>query len=563
MADSQGNSTGPARSGGVGGLFAILIFGFGAAAGLLLAFVAAGIVENSGSLIITVFLSALIVIASLGLLLVLFRRPILRRLFGFAETQMEMFADPMARVASSALDRDAKAATLAARDLVALGLARYSWLAARRWVIASLTALIAAMAALAGTALLFKQNTLLEAQTVLLSQQNDKIEAQTDLLRQDVQLSEAARNAAIAVAMTDIAAALGAVADQTAKTFDDGLKADGKALNPLDAMVNMIDPLTEIDHGLILRMVSLSRAARPYRFLDNGLLPDDPNDRLRIAMETRRRDLPQSWATMAGAFGWHSTTDENQLIDRPLSPERGQLLQTLLTGGVRDLGVLNHFGMDMNFAAFPNGDVLMLNAMGGRFAYADFSGSQFRQSDLGGATFENARFRRTDIRDCTFSAVTKERLKPPFPEYGLPYSTFLSGADFSGSVIKDSTFVGTTMLASTFDGSLLAGVDFTKATLAAASLKNTVVLATTFADADLKLTDFDGAIVFGDGFLDTLEASAANGRFRKDRFVAEPLTMADVMAVQIVKLTLTEDEVATLSGGAKPFRLKRVGPFEE
>lgn len=60
-----------------------------------------------------------------------------------------------------AVQRDPTAAVAAARELVQLAPARYSWVTARRWIVASLTALIAAMAELAGTALLFKQNQLL------------------------------------------------------------------------------------------------------------------------------------------------------------------------------------------------------------------------------------------------------------------------------------------------------------------------------------------------------------------------------------------------------------------
>ncbi len=46
--------------------------------------------------------------------------------------------------------------------------------------------------------------------------------------------------------------------------------------------------------GLILHIVSASRAARPCRFLDTGLLPDDPSDRMRVAMSGRREVLPQA-----------------------------------------------------------------------------------------------------------------------------------------------------------------------------------------------------------------------------------------------------------------------------
>ena len=152
--------------------FGALLFGFGLAAGVLLAFSGFGLLQDSAGMIITVFLSSIFVLTLVGAILMLFRRPLLRRVFGVADTQLQRFADPLAEVAEGAVARDPLRATGAARDLVRLTLARYAWLSTRRWIVASLTGLIAAMAALAGTALLFKQNELLAVQMGLMQDQN-------------------------------------------------------------------------------------------------------------------------------------------------------------------------------------------------------------------------------------------------------------------------------------------------------------------------------------------------------------------------------------------------------
>lgn len=164
------------------GFNAILFFGFGIAAGILMAFSGFGFLEDSAALIATVFLAALLVVMVLGVILFAARRMIWARLFGFAEVQIEELANPLASVAERAIAGDPAGATTAARDLVALALARYSWVTARRWIIAALTGLIAAMAALAGTALLFQQNQLLAVQSGLLVEQNARITEQTTLL---------------------------------------------------------------------------------------------------------------------------------------------------------------------------------------------------------------------------------------------------------------------------------------------------------------------------------------------------------------------------------------------
>ena len=89
------------------GLNAILFFGFGAAAGILLAYSGIGYLQDSASLIATVFLAAMIVILLLGVIIFALRRLVWERLFGFAEVQIEQFAAPLAKVADLAVSRRA------------------------------------------------------------------------------------------------------------------------------------------------------------------------------------------------------------------------------------------------------------------------------------------------------------------------------------------------------------------------------------------------------------------------------------------------------------------------
>lgn len=544
-------------------LFPLLIFGFGTAAGVLLAFAGAGFVEQSGGLIVTVFLSALLVVAGLGGLVFAFRRPILRRLFGYADTQVELFADPLSRVATGTLARDPEAATAAARDLVALGLARYSWLAARRWVIASLTALIAAMAALAGTALLFKQNALLQVQTQLLAQQNDKIEAQGILLAQDVQLAEAQRNAQLAVEITGIAALIGQATEVAATRFRAEAPDLAAVQDPYDGMVNVLDPVTDLDRALVLRIVSASRAARPYRFLDQGMRPDDPDDKLRVAFDRRRDDLPAAWSRLSAAQGWAAGATINQLTDRPASPERGQLLDVLMSGGVRNLEVLNHFGLDLSFAYLQDATIVLLTGQGARLSYADLSGSHLRSVDLGGASMENARLNRTVIRDSDFSTVDTARLRPPYRPDMAPLPSALDGTSFRDAAVFDTSFRGARLLAADFDSALLFRADFTDAVLSAATLRGTMLVAPVMTGADLKSVDLDRAIVFGADFLDRMTAETAPGSFRADRYRMDPVDMSEDQVHRVAWAQSSPAEIAAATRGLAAFRLVRIKPLED
>lgn len=530
-----------------GGL-GVLFFAFGLAAGILMAYTATGFLEDSAGLILSVFLSALLVVLILGILIFALRKTILSRLFGHAEIALEQIADPLARIADRAIERDPGGATSAARDLVAMVLARYAWITTRRWIIASLTALIAAMAALAGTALLFKQNQLIGVQTELLREQNARIQEQTQLIQTDVQLAEAARNAALAVEITDIAAELGKVVD----------RVHGKGLpNP----INVLDPATDLDRGLLLRIASISRALLPYRFLDTGLSPEDMSDGLRVALQRRRQMLGDRYDKSAGYFGWTDRAEGTYLTDRPASPERGQLLRVLVSSGVRNLELLTYIGLDLDFAILKATDLSLVTAQQARLSYADFSGSYIVECDFGTAILENARFRLANISRTRFAALPADQVLAPLAAQDGLTLTRMYGADFQRATISASDFSGAALTAANFDGALLDKVNFATADLSAATLKGTVILAADFSGAFLKRADFDGAVVFGEDFLTRMSETAAPDTFLPELYQLSPIDPAALDEIMVVHGYITLSDLSARTDGAAPFRIMRVKEF--
>ena len=548
------NQSDPGRDGSakrgtlIPGGMGILFFVFGLAAGILGAFTATGFLEDSAGLILSVFLSALMVVLILGIVIFALRKTVLKKLFGHAEVALEQIADPLARIADRAIDRDPGGATTAARDLVAMVLARYAWITTRRWIIASLTALIAAMAALAGTALLFKQNQLISAQTELLRDQNARIQEQTQLIQTDVQLAEAARNAALAVEITDIAAALGSVVD----------KVHGPDLsNP----INVLDPGKDLDRSLFLRIVSISRALMPYRFLDTGLHEEDASDGLRQALQRRRGDLGEGYPKLQAYFGWDDRPEGTYLVDRPASPERGQLLRVMVSSGVRNLELFTFAGLTLDYAVLKSTDLSLVTAQQARLSYADFSGSYLVECDFGSAILENARFRRANISRTRFAALSPDEVLPPLPAATGYAITRLSGADFSRATIRASDFSGAVLTAASFDGALLDGVTFTGADLSTATFEGTVILDADFTGVSLKRTDFGGAIVFDRDFLTHLAAIAVPGTLRSELFRLEPLEDGALDEIMVVQNALTPEDILARTGGAAPYRITRIAPF--
>lgn len=525
---------------GMGGATSLLFFGFGAAAGVLLAFSGIGFLQDSAALIATVFLAALLTILLLGVIVYALRRLIWQRLFGYAEVQIEELANPLSAIAERAMVGDAPGAVQSARDLVALVLARYAWISTRRWIIAALTGLIAAMAALAGTALLFKQNQLIEVQSGLLAEQNARIAEQTLLLQQDVQLAEASRNAALAVEITQIAAALGVAAEAANADLP-------------DPTLNVLDPLRDLPRGLVLRITSISRALKPYRYLDTGLRAGDPTDAMRLAMQRRRDALGESYAAMAAHYGWEEPSAETRLIDRPASPERGQLLTTLIGGGLRELEALTLAGLDLSYAALTEAEIGPLSAQLTRLNRADFTGAYLTEVDLRGARLENTRFSRAVLRQVQFGRLEADAVRPPMRASDAPFVSALTGADFRGAALLDTGFAGAWMLAADFDGALLEGADFREASLGAATFRGAVIITADFTGAGLKGSDWEGAVVFGEDALERLAAADPEGGFKEENWRVEPMTLADVMALPLVNATLEE---AAVAAAGTPFRVR-------
>jgi uncharacterized protein YjbI with pentapeptide repeats len=542
----------PAK-GAPAGLIGTVTFGFGLAAGLLMAFVGFGFLAESATIIITVGLIFLSVVALVGIVLFLLRERLLRRLFGLAETQIEAFAGPLARIAESVLARDSGGAASAARELMQRVLARYAWLTTRRWVVGSLTALIASMAALAGTALLFQQNTLLRIQIMRSEEQNALITEQSRLLLQDVQLAEAARNAGLWVELSALSADLGAAVEAAMAAGK-----DESAPRDASAAVTVLDPATDISRALLMRIITVSQAARPYRFLDTGFDPGDQNALLRPALEARRDAIPEIYARIAAREGWEAPQETPDLTDRPASPERGQLFRLLATAGVFNYELLNLRGLDLAFAHAPGIYLFTSTLQVARLSFADLSGAEIRQVDFGGAFLENIRLRRAFIAHSSFAAVPGALIREPFAKSDTPYFTQMSGADFSDSVIIGSGFSDAHALAALFEGALIVECDFTGAALTAGSFRRAVLIRSKFDGAGLAHADFDQAVFIGTNPLEAFSAGAGESGFDPERYRAVEIPLGDVLEHPLVALNYDLETLTTQAGPDRAWRLEAV-----
>jgi len=327
------------------------------------------------------------------------------------------------------------------------------------------------------------------------------------------------------------------------------------------AMVPVLDPLVDLGPSVIMRITAVSRAAKPYRYLRSDLTSGNDADMIRVAMQRRREELPQAYAGSASIFGWQEPPDTIELIDRPLSPERGQLLEALVRSGVYEMDVLNFFGLDLSFAQAEGMRLANMSSQNSILSYANFDRAQIVECDFRGGALENTRFRGARVERTAFDAISAEEAKGGYDAPGFVFYTSLAGADFSDAFLRDVGFSQVNAMAVSFDRAALDRVDFSGAALAATTFKNAALLNVKFEGTALQSVDFDGAFVFEGDFLEQLGEIAAPGSFRSDRYILEEAHIEDVMQVRSV-FTVLEPEDLSAFAAEGVWRIKRVADFE-
>ena len=519
---------------------ALVVFIIGVVVGYPLAtFGIEFITGNAAAVFVVLFILFVLVLLIAGTLLI-FRRPIWESLFRRGEVEMERFARPLSEVARFAAMQKVAEATESARDLAELVLARYAWISTRRWLMATITGFIAAIAALAGSALLFQQNQLLRTQIGLMQDQNARIEEQNRFIQSQIELGEAQRSTSIVPEILEIGSAV--AAEVAAINTYAGDKPSIANLSP----------------GLQARIAAATTAARPYRYLINPLTDIDENMVMSSGL-LRRTDLRASGIIRQQLDA--SSSNDVQFMgeqggvmsDRPVSPERGQIMALLIYNGITDFS--NLLGADWSFAeiraaASASGLTFMFSSL----RFANFDRQLLVGANFDGAYVEHARFRNATLSGVSFSsAPMNATLIGASP---MIRGAELAGVDFSGARLTDVRFDNSRGFGINFDESVLHNVTFKQSDVTGSTFRNTIFGAVDFTGASLKSVDFDGAIVFDPAFLDTVAAQAAPDSFVRDRFELAPAPDAFRSHRRWSDAWLGGLEDKT------PYQIKRVSEFE-
>ncbi|MCZ4290040.1 pentapeptide repeat-containing protein [Hoeflea alexandrii] len=533
----------PAAQRGVRTGWGALVFLLGVASGVPVAIFMPGFLSDHGSVVLGIVLGALLFVLVVLSLIFVFRQPLWRWFFRRGEIEVTRFAGPLADVARHAAGQRVDEATEAARNFAEIALARYAWITTRRWLVASITGLIAAMAALAGSALLFEQNKLLRAQSVLLVEQNQRIDFQNSLIDTQIQLAEAERSAQIGPEVVEIGALIGA---ERQAFLDNGGDIDDFGLAEL----------TSSTRG---RIVAASLVARPYRYLaPANANPRDANGLIRTAL-ARRSDAVADRSVLET----EPRPETERLVDRSVSPERGDLLTMLTANSILDTEALTALGADFSFAEFRRELAGGLSMRHARLAFADFSWTRMVDCRFGAAQLDHARIENAVVRGTEFSSLPASEVTGQFSAGDFDYlPTSMAGISFRNSVIHRTGFARVNAIAPVFDNAVVAMADFTGASIGGASFRNAMIIDSIFDDASLLSMDLEDAIVFDQTFLERLKATAAVGTFVAERWKLTPIAAGE-MADHPGYIEMTNHVPEAAYAGVQTWRINRVAAASE
>lgn len=355
-----------------------LIFGFVLGTGIAISLIFLGprLLSGWADSILTIMLSTTAIVCLSAFLVFTFRHAILKYLRLYVDAKLDQIVPPTFRLID-ALDKRDRPAALKEGEAVAVGLVSwFSQAQTRNAAIAAVAGLLAIFGGILGATLLVRQNELIANQNTLVSLQN--------------QLTEAQRRASL---MFELSNVLDRIKDERDKYYEnnkgnvkpwmDGPPDPG---NPVDDTVAVLTrgaaenynqrwqkqrprrrdyggnaPLFMVSDRLAGRIVALSRSLRPYRYLD----------------------------------------DNGQLTPRLLSPERGQLLLSLLYSDI-DMFELNHFkpvfdNADLSGVELSELPIEHLVAKDANFVRAKLYKVQFVYGRLQGANFGNADLNGVEI----------------------------------------------------------------------------------------------------------------------------------------------------------------------
>jgi uncharacterized protein YjbI with pentapeptide repeats len=264
-----------------------------------------------------------------------------------------------------------------------------------------------AIAGLMGTILLYNQNQLLNNQNQLLSKQNDKIDNQ-------IYLEEASRRSALVMLMSNLMDKVDREIENQQKGFSE--KSNNKKL-------------FKLSQSLIGQIAALSHSFKPYRFMEN-----------------------------------------DSLISEPFSPERGQLLITLIRLPFDSITLESIYKVSTFERAYLKGANLKdVNLSNINLRFANLSGADLSEANLSSAKLTRADLSRATLihTNLSYSGLIKSILN-----YANFEAADLSNANLSNAALNYVNLNGANLSDSKLENADLSDSKLEGADLSDANLEN-------------------------------------------------------------------------------------------
>ncbi|WP_298423237.1 pentapeptide repeat-containing protein [uncultured Kordia sp.] len=286
--------------------------------------------------------------------------------------------------------------------------------------------IITLLIALLPTILLFQQNQLIKSQNKLFGVQNEKVQLQNDLIKkqnkridQQTFLTEASRRSSQMFIM-------------------------GEVLSDINEELESANNEERVlSNALVGRIISLSMAMKPYRYLEN-----------------------------------------DSLIQKPLSPERGQLLISLIESRMDSLLFINRIIKNANF---NYAELQSANMKDANLKWADLRASNFKHANLGGA-------------DLTFADLSDSDMSFAKMIGGTFFETDFSNANLHGANFGSAKLIEANFNYADLTDANLWKVDATDVIFSRAIMKYVYLVETNLTETNLDYVDLTGANLHGTNF---------------------------------------------------------------
>jgi hypothetical protein len=327
------------------------------------------------------------------LMVFVFRQFITRKILG--ENSVGDFLDDAQIVSDSVTDQLAKnllvnvapATSERVRKVLPRLASWFIWGRLRNWWWNWILGIFISLGGLTGTLTLMNQNELLEAQNKKIDDQTGLLKAQNELVSRQMQLEEANRRSALVVLMSNIMDKV----DREIESQQTGLSMKAKEQKKY-----------RLSQSLIGQIAALSHSFKPYRYMDG-----------------------------------------DSLIGRPLSPERGQLLITIIrlplnSATFSQIYANSNFeaadlaGANLSSISLSQRGVISSNLSGVFLSKANLSGANLRTVDLSDTDLSEADLSDAHLTEANLFNVNLENAN-------------LKNADFTGDITELKRIIGDLM----------------------------------------------------------------------------------------------------------------------